>query len=310
MPQFSTLAFTTQTMFEIINIVKEKDILEFEVLNPDLFTSHYAGTVVEIENQKYLYRGYKTWMDLAQIFQCRMLTPQPKSSHTVLIRFEKLNTEDSFHASLDTKQEKYGTESLFAQIHKNEEPAFLAHYLKALENVTINKRLRILNLGVNSGDEFEIIKEYATNFQNMELVGIDYSPSAIHLAKEKFSACGNISFYTHDINELDSLQLGEFDLIISIGTLQSSNLEFYPLFMSLVQNYLKKEGAVVLGFPNCRWIDGEMVYGAKAKNYSFSEMSLLYKDVVFCKKYLQQKKFRVTVTGKEYIFLTATSIRK
>ena len=28
------------------------------------------------------------------------------------------------------------------------------------------------------------------------------------------------------------------------------------------------------------------------------------------KKYLQQKKFRVTVTGKDYIFMTATSIRK
>ncbi|MEA2019584.1 MAG: methyltransferase, partial [Campylobacterota bacterium] len=40
------------------------------------------------------------------------------------------------------------------------------------------------------------------------------------------------------------------------------------------------------------------------------EMSNLYKDVNFCKKYLQQKKFRVTITGKDYIFLTATSIRK
>ena len=67
---------------------------------------------------------------------------------------------------------------------------------------------------------------------------------------------------------------------------------------------------MILGFPNCRWIDGEMIYGAKAKNYAFPEMSLLYKDVHFCKKYLQQKKFRVTVTGKNYIFLTATSIRK
>jgi hypothetical protein len=79
--------------------------------------------------------------------------------------------------------------------------------------------------------------------------------------------------------------------------------------MQIVQNYLKKDGSMILGFPNCRWIDGEMVYGAKAKNYSFSEMSLLYKDVIFCKKYLQQKKFRVTITGKDYIFLTATSIR-
>jgi hypothetical protein len=78
--------------------------------------------------------------------------------------------------------------------------------------------------------------------------------------------------------------------------------------MDVVQNRLKRDGAMILGFPNCRWIDGEMIYGAMMKNYSFSEMSNLYKDVNFAKKYLQQKKFRVTITGKDYIFVTATSI--
>ena len=80
--------------------------------------------------------------------------------------------------------------------------------------------------------------------------------------------------------------------------------------MNIVQNYLKNDGAMILGFPNCRWIDGQMIYGAEVKNYNFSELSLLFKDVNYCKKYLQQKKFRVTITGKDYIFLTATSIRK
>ncbi len=78
--------------------------------------------------------------------------------------------------------------------------------------------------------------------------------------------------------------------------------------MSLVQHYLEKDAAIILGFPNSRWIGGEMIYGAKAPNYAMSEMSLLFNDVMFCKKYLQQKKFRVTLTGKQYIFLTATKI--
>ncbi len=78
--------------------------------------------------------------------------------------------------------------------------------------------------------------------------------------------------------------------------------------MSLVQNHLMYNGAVILGFPNSRWIDTELIYGAKAPNYSYSEMSLVFNDVIFCKKYLQQKKFRVTLTGREYIFLTATKI--
>ncbi|MFA6191791.1 MAG: methyltransferase domain-containing protein [Sulfurimonas sp.] len=309
--------FTTQSMFEIIRILQNKidsmninEIVEFDVLNPDIVTSVYAGTTVTFDNHSYIYRGYKAWVELAEILQCKMLTPLIKNQNLVTIKFFKLNTEDSFHKSLDANIEKYGSSSEFSQIHKNEEPAFLAHYLRALKNVTINKRLKILNLGVNSGDEFEVIQNYATNFDYMELIGIDYCSSAIEEAKNKFLTCKNISFIVHNINDLESLNLGTFDLIISIGTLQSSNLEFNPLFMNIVQNYLKKDGAMILGFPNCRWIDGEMVYGAKAKHYPFSEMSNLYKDAVFCKKYLQQKKFRVTLTGKEYIFLTATSIRK
>ncbi|MEA3370411.1 MAG: methyltransferase domain-containing protein [Campylobacterota bacterium] len=298
------------TLKDIVKALEPKKIIEFEVLNPDTCSSTYSGNTLKIQDSEYVYRGYKAWIDLAQQLNCRMLTPAKNSTNTVLIQYEKLNSDESFHKSITDTEEKYGEKSIFSEIHKNEEPSFLIHYLKALENVKVNQRVRILNLGVNSGDEFEAIQEYASNFSNLELIGVDYCSSAINAAKEKFKECSNVSFNTHDINDLASLGLDRFDLIISIGTLQSSNLEFNPLFMSIVQNYLKRDGAMILGFPNCRWIDGEMIYGARVKNYPFSEMGLLYKDVIFCKKYLQQKKFRVTITGKDYIFLTATSIKK
>lgn len=300
-------------MLEIITILEEKvnsmrpkEIIEFEVLNPDITSSTYNGNIVDNS----IYRSFKSWIDLAQILKCKILTPKELNPHAILIRYEKLNEDISFHKNSDTAEFKYGTNSIFSQIHKNEEPSFLHYYKQALKNVNIDKRVRVLNLGVNSGDEFELIQQYSSNFNNLELVGIDYCESAIKEAKSKFWKYGNIKFFTHDIDDLASLNLGEFDLIISIGTLQSSNLEFNPLFMSIVQNQLKKNGAMILGFPNCRWLDGEMIYGARVKNYSFSEMGLLYKDVIFCKKYLQQKKFRVTITGKDYIFLTATSFKK
>lgn len=311
------LTFFKQSLHDIINILSSrievldyKEILEFKVLNPDKETSIYSGNIITINNQEYIYRGYKEWLDLAHILKCKMLTPVAIDENLVLIRYEKLNEDVSFHKNSDTAESKYGTDSIFSQIHKNEEPSFLHYYKQALQNVNVNKRIRILNLGVNSGDEFELIAKHTSNFENLELVGIDYCSSAIDEANEKFSDYENVRFYTHDINDLESLELGRFDLIISIGTLQSSNLEFNPLFMSIVQNQLNKDGAMILGFPNCRWLDGEMIYGARVKNYPFSEMGLLYKDVIFCKKYLQQKKFRVTITGKDYIFLTATSIRK
>lgn len=308
--------FKHETLSEIISFIKKNlsqelknDILEFKVVNPDYLSSSYSGKELILDNEKYIYRGYKSWTDLASLLFCKMMTPIFVDEKHVIIRYKSLNRSDSFHKELVDKEEKYGSESTFFQINKNEEPEILESYSKALINTKVSSRKRILNLGVNSGEEFEVIKNLASNFDELELVGIDYCKSAINEAKKNFEE-SNVEFYAHEINDLDSLNLGEFDLIISIGTLQSTNLNLNEIFMNIVQKYLKKDGAMILGFPNCRWIDGEVIYGAMVPNYPYSEMSLLYKDAMFCKKYLQQKKFRVTLTGKYYTFLTATSIRK
>ncbi|WP_428739405.1 class I SAM-dependent methyltransferase [Sulfurimonas sp.] len=296
------LNFSNTPLLEIIEVLQkeiasllEHESISFIVENPDLTTAQT--------------HSYKTWLDLAHILKCKMLTPKQVDEQFVEIRFQKLSA-DSFHSVDADKEQKYGNESIFSKINKNEETSFIYHYSQALKNVKVGQRKRILNLGVNNGDEFEVIEQLASNFTELELLGIDYCDSAIEDAKQKFQEHKNVTFLQADINELNTLELGEFDLIISIGTLQSSNLNFNEVFMSIVQNQLSPNGAIILGFPNCRWIDGEMIYGAMMRNYNYSEMSNLYKDVIYCKKYLQQKKFRVTITGKDYIFLSATSIRK
>ena len=78
--------------------------------------------------------------------------------------------------------------------------------------------------------------------------------------------------------------------------------------LTTIKTYLSLlGGAIVLGVPNSRWIDGEMIYGAKMRNFRESDLSLLLSDIDYAKRYLQQKKFTVRISGKEYIFLTATS---
>jgi len=302
------MTFTTQTMQEILSLLqnlKAKEIC-FKVLNPDV-AEVYAGTVIEIKNVKYIYRGYKAWIDLAELLHMRMLTPQRYNDVLVSLKFKALERH-SFHYDkpLD-KEEKYGINSAFAQIYKMEEPAFIYYYNQALKNININKRKSILNLGINRADEFEVIEKMLETPKNLQYVGIDHSQTAIDFAKKRFSK-ENFSFYALDINHLDTLKLGRFDVLISIGTLQSPSINFKPFFMSLVQNYLEKNSAIILGFPNSRWIGGELIYGAKAPNYAMSEQSLLYNDVMFAKKYLQQHKYRVSLTGKYYVFLTATKI--
>lgn len=305
--------FSNKPMFEIYNTLLtqlvQKEQISFYALNPDIKDGVYAGEKLILDNQEFTYRSLYSFVDLASILNCKMLMPKYLDEKLIEITFKKLNKKESFHKD-DNSEEKYGITSSFSKINKNEEPDFLLNYISCLKNTKIEKRKRVLNLGVNSGGEFEVIEKLCENFEELELVGIDYSKSAIEYAKTKFSEYKNVSFYAWDINKLEELDLEKFDLIISIGTLQSSNLNFNETLMNIVQKYLKKDAAMILGFPNCRWYDGAMVYGAMPKNYSFSEMSVLYKDAMFCKKYLQQKKFRVTLTGKNYIFLTATSIRK
>ena len=305
---------TNENMFEIVlyleNELKSFNEVDIEVLNPNIKDDIYAGERLQLNNQEFIYRSYKSWSDLAEILFCKLLIMKLEVT-SVQIRFQKLNKTESFHNDInDEKNEKYGEDSTFFRINKNEEPSFLYAYMNALKNVKIEEKRNILNLGINKADEFEIIKKlvHEENLNQMNLVGIDYSSSAIEFAKNRFPD-ENFIFYNYDINKLEELNLKKCDLLISIGTLQSSGLNFKLLFMDLIQNYLEDKGSVILGFPNCRWINGEIIYGAKAANYSYSEQSVLYKDVYFCKKYLQQKKYRVTLTGKNYLFLTATSIK-
>ncbi len=292
--------FSSETMYETYTILER----EIKKLNEN---ETFYFTIVNPDENNSIFSGYKALTNLAEILFCKMTTPKILANNIVQIGFKKLNTSNSFHKSPENSSEKYGTNSTFATINKNSEPSFVVSFIKALKHVKLDKKYRVLNLGINKADEFEIINE-VFDTKNIEFIGVDYCKSAIDEAKKKFDDTENFKFFAKDINKLEELNLGKFDLIISIGTLQSSNIDFKLTFMSLVQNYLKKDGSLILGFPNCRWIDGEMIYGAKMPNYNFSEMTLLFKDVYFCKKYLQQKKFHVLLTGKDYVFLSANAL--
>ena len=304
------LSFSDESMYNIISTLQERlkqcRELSFTVLNPDSFSGLYAGTVVEVNQINYTYRSLRAWMDLATLLKCRMSTPTTNRDKTITLYFQKLQT-DSFHQDNPTdKSEKYGVDSHFSAINKNEEPAFVSAYHHALHLTGLPSRKRILNLGINQGDEFALIQEMLPKeiFKAIGFVGIDHSKSAIETATKRFKA-SNMSFYSHDINTLDELALEPFNLIITIGTLQSPGINYKPFLQKLVQEYLTQDGALILGFPNSRWIDGEMIYGAKMRNYRESDLSLVLTDIDYAKRYLQQKKFNVRISGKEYIFLTA-----
>jgi hypothetical protein len=306
--------FSITPMQEIISLLRadHAEQLSFTVLNPDLGSGSYAGESIKIEGKTYPHHSLKAWASLAEILGYRMLLPQPAPYPLITMHYQKLQPVSSFHTdAIEEITEKYGSHSIFARINKLEEPSFAWHYLAALDAVKITKRKKILNLGINKGYEFSGILTHIEreSFDSMQLTGVDHAHSAITQARENLPY-PNITLHCHDINDLEALQLPRQDLILSIGTLQSPGINTKTLVMSLVQEYLTPTGAIIFGFPNARWIDGELIHGAKAPNYPYPEMSLLIKDIYWIKKYLQQHKFRVTITGKEYLFLTATKIIK
>ena len=156
------MTFMHDSMQDILSLLQEtlhtNNVIIFNVLDPDIGEG-YAGNHIVIDNQTYIHRGYKTWTDLAELLMCKMCTPKEGEYPFVTLRFEKLETQNSFHLDTESpKEEKYGVNSHFSQINKMEEPAFLYYYQQALKNARLNEKTRILNLGINTGDEFSVIK--------------------------------------------------------------------------------------------------------------------------------------------------------
>ncbi|MFO7810769.1 MAG: methyltransferase domain-containing protein, partial [Candidatus Delongbacteria bacterium] len=264
------------------------DIIEFEVISPDI-SNEFSGTVINISGKKYIYRPFKVWVDLAEILHCKMLMPKDLGNNRILIRYKPLNVSKSWHnhSGVDIS-ERYGVDSDFSRIFKFEEPYFLSGYIRSLEEITVKKGMKILNLGINRGDEFAVFADFfRPTSDNIFFTGIDHCSSALRLAKKRFSS-KNFDFIEEDISKIADLDLEKHDILISVGTLQSPDINGKEIFRYIIQNILKRSGSVILGFPNSRYIDCEVVYGAKTKNYTESNLNLLIKDINFYKRYLQQ----------------------
>lgn len=302
------LARITKLLTEILSYPEEEEgeFCTFLIPDPDLCVGKYAGETIEHHGRKMRCRSWRAWSTLAELLECRMLTPRPYNEGRLLLRFQKLRSEESFHRS--EAKEKYEIDELFARIDKDEEPSFSFYYRRALQRIGIANRRRILDLGIHDGKELAPIAQLQGEaFADCEILGIDRCASALHAAKRRWPQ--TLQTFRLALDDLPGFRQERFDLILSIGTLQSPGIALKPLIMHLVQERLSPDGALLLGWPNSRWIDGELLYGARPRHLPFRELSLVVKDLFWIKKYLQQHRFRVVITGREYLFLEATRFR-
>jgi SAM-dependent methyltransferase len=292
--------FRAESLREILAFVEASvargEVVELLVPDPDRGRGRYAGELVDGA----VHRPWRVWVDLAERLGLRLATPRIVDGD-VLLRFEPLD-RDAVPARGEGT-EAYGTESGFARVAKLEDPAFVIDLREALQRANLPPAPRVLDVGVNTGDELELVYEVAPQ---AVVVGIDHAASALAVARARFPRATLIEADVSDLGALATL--ARFDLVLSIGTLQSANLDDRELLRRLVQDHLADSGAIVLGIPNCRYVDGEIVYGTRMKNFSQPELGLLVKDVAFYRKYLQQHHRQVFVTGKHYVFVTGVSV--
>jgi hypothetical protein len=274
----------------------------FQVLDPDLGRGRYAGEVIEHAGAPHVHRPWRVWLDLAERRELRLCTPRAADG-LVALRFEPLDGRRRWDAAPTAPVDRYGPASGYARITKLEEPGFVLDLRDALARCRLGPAPRVLDLGVNRGDELALIVDAAPGCR---VVGVDHSAGALAVARARYPA---FTFVEADLGALAGAALGRFDLVLSLNTLQSPAVDDRALLRAVVQDHLAPDGAVILGLPNARYLDGELSYGARMKNFRQPELGLLIKDVAFYRKYLQQHGRQVFVTGKHTVLVTGVALR-
>lgn len=262
----------------------------FLVPNPDLGAGLYPGEATAIGT----HRPYRVWVDLADRLECRFLTPTAHGDF-VELRFAPIEP-----TKRDRSPGRYGADGDFQRIDKLEDPVFLDDMLEALGRAAPPTRARVLHIGVNGGRELALL-DLAFAGHAFDVVGVDVDESALDVARRRFP---QHAYRALDVNDLPDGTLGRFDLIVALSILQSPGVDTDRVFRALLRDHLTPGGAVILGFPNVRYVGGEVSYGARLLNFRKPDLSLLMKDVALVRRHLQKHGFRVYVTGKYEVLVT------
>jgi SAM-dependent methyltransferase len=284
--------------------------IEIEVPDPDLGRGCFAGeTVRDPSGTTVVHRPLRAWVDLAQRLELRLCTPREVTPGRVRLRFEVLPCVAAWTARGDADAdadadatERYGAASGYQRVSKAEDPAFVLDLKDALERAALPPAPRILDIGANTGQGIALVRELLVG-RAPTFVGVDHSASAIAAARARLGDRG-VEMVEADLADLPGLALEPFDLVLAIGTLQSPGVDDRAVLRHVVQHLLRPRASVIIAVPNCKYQDGELLHGARTRNFRQPELGLLVRGVEFYRRYLAQHRRRVFVTGTHYVLVT------
>ncbi|WP_102126468.1 class I SAM-dependent methyltransferase [Deinococcus planocerae] len=276
--------------------LSERGEVALTVPDPDAGVGRYAG-----ETTPYgLHRPWQVWADLADLLGAHLLTPDRAGEGRVRVRLRTYASVPAPDAG------GYGAGGEWARVDKLEDPVFLFTLVEALRRVNPSDGGRVLALGVNGGRELDALP-LAFPGRSLDVLGVDLDETALALARVLHPGA---TFRTLDVNTLpDPAQhrpeLGRFDLVLALSLLQSPGVGLENVLRALRREHLTPTGGLVLGFPNARYRDGFLSYGARTRNFTRPDLSLLLADVAAARRQLQKHGFKVFVTGKYELLVTA-----
>jgi SAM-dependent methyltransferase len=271
---------------------------ELDVPDPDTSGGAWPGAT---DAEGVPRRTWRSWVDLGDELGCAVATPRPLPGGRVRIAYRRLGGEAPWHAAGATAAEaRYAGD--FLAVQKLEEPGFLVPLLDALERTRPPDGGRVLVLGCGRGDEIAALSALEPPPRALDVVGVDHAEAPLVAARIRFPRA---SFRLHDLADLPA-DMGRFDLVVAIAVLQSPSVDDRALLHRLVQTHLTPTGALLLGLPASRFRDGEIVWGARTRNYAERDLSLVVKDLAAYRRYLHQHGFRTHVGGRYDLLLSAT----
>lgn len=258
-------------------------------------------------------RDWRAWLDLADAVGARMLTPRPidgPGPRRLRLPYVLLRSESEVHADGGRPDGRYAPERAFARLRKHEHPGFLLPFLDAVAFAAPQAHGRVLVVGCHRGDEVEALTRLRPPVSPTRVTGLDREAAALDEARRRFPAARFVQTDLRDAAFPSDVTSGpdrdrRFDLILAIDVLQSPDIDGPAVLRTLVRELAAPSGGLVVGLPCSRFRGGQVVWGARTRNFAEVDLSLVVRDLAGHRRYLHQQGYRSRIGGRYDLLLTA-----
>lgn len=253
------------------------------------------------------YRNLRMWLDLADGVHAhlQLRPPEARDEHEPwILAFTKRTGELEVHDPNLPAAERYAEGGPFARLYKPDHPGFLLPLLDALGFAAPTSIERVLILGCHDGDELDVLAQHKPQIPASAVTGVDRDHAAVERALSRFPEA---TFLQADLGEVDQLRRveGRFDLLLAINVLQSPSLNGPAVLAHFVREHLQPSAGVIVGVPASRFVEGDVTWGARTRNFRETDLSLAVRDLAGHRRYLHQQGFRTRITGRYDLLVTA-----